>query len=130
LIAPGGFHLELDSVRGRIVSRVIESEPTDKYTPSVDRLFESAAKHFGSDLLAVVLTGMGDDGRNGVTAVKACGGTVIAESEETAVIYGMPQQAIRSGAVDLVLPLHDIPTAIQSGVARDNVHRRTARGSA
>ena len=54
---------------------------------------------------------------------------MIAESEETAVIYGMPQQAIHSGAVDLVLPLHDIPTAIQSGVARDNVHSRKSRGS-
>jgi two-component system chemotaxis response regulator CheB len=85
----------------------------------VDRLFESAAKHFGADLLAVVLTGMGDDGRKGVAAVKECGGTVLAESEETAVIFGMPQQAIRTGAVDQVLPLNEIPGAIQSGVRRE-----------
>jgi two-component system chemotaxis response regulator CheB len=116
LLAPGGFHLELESVRGRIVTRLVKQRDGDKYTPSVDRLFESAAKHFGSDLLSVVLTGMGDDGRCGVRAVKECGGTVIAESEETAVIFGMPQQAIRTGAVDLVLPLNDIPTAIQSGL--------------
>ncbi len=129
LVAPGGYHLELESVRGRILSRIVEQEPGDKYTPSVDRLFRSAAKHFGRDLLAVVLTGMGDDGRRGICTVKECGGTVIAESEETAVIYGMPQQAVRSGAVDLLLPLSEIPTAIQFGVARDQNRRRSARGS-
>lgn len=129
LIAPGGHHLELDTVRGRILSRVIKQGPGDKYTPSVDRLFTSAAKHFGSDLLAVVLTGMGDDGRKGVCAVKESGGTVIAESEETAVIYGMPQQAVRTGCVDCVLPLHEIPTAIQIGVVRGHDHDRSSRGS-
>ena len=64
----------------------------------------------------MVLTGMGDDGRRGVATVKKGGGTVIAESEETAVIFGMPQQAIRTGAVDQVLPLGEIATAIQLGV--------------
>lgn len=118
LIAAGGTHLELENRRGEIVTRVTESAPGDKYTPSVDRLFESAAKHCGTDLLAVVLTGMGDDGRRGVSAVKECGGRVIAESEESAVIFGMPQQAIRSGAVDSVLSLSEIPTAIQYGRAR------------
>ena len=97
-----------------IVTRVTESRDSDRYTPSADRLFESAAKNCGSDLLAVVLTGMGNDGRSGAMAVKRSGGKVIAESEETAVIFGMPQQAIRSGSVDLVLPLGEIPTAIQS----------------
>jgi len=116
LVAPGGSHLELETVNGRVVTRVTSPQPGDKYTPSVDRLFQSAAKHFGSDLLALVLTGMGDDGRRGVTAVKQCGGTVIAESEETAVIFGMPQQAIRTGAVDRVLTLPEIPGAIQSGI--------------
>ncbi len=119
-VAPGGHHLELENRKGRVVTRVSGSEPGDKYSPSVDRLFESAAKHFGADLLAVVLTGMGDDGRRGAEAVKRAGGTVIAESEESAVIFGMPQQVIRSGFVDRVLPLGQIPTAIQSGLARDS----------
>jgi two-component system chemotaxis response regulator CheB len=118
LVAPGGSHLELETRRGRIVSRIAPCGSGDKYAPSVDRLFESAAKHFGSDLLAVVLTGMGDDGRRGVQRVKECGGQVIAESEETAVIYGMPQQALRTGAVDRVLPLDEIPVAILSGLRR------------
>lgn len=127
LIAPGGHHLELESRSGVIRTRVVQSTGADKYTPSVDRLFESAAKHLGSDLLAVVLTGMGDDGRSGVLSVKQAGGMVIAESEETAVIFGMPQQAIRTGVVDLVLPLHEIPTAIQSGARRERTDRGPGR---
>lgn len=118
-VAPGGHHLELENSGGRVLTRVVAADPSDKYSPSVDRLFESAAKHFGADLLAVVLTGMGDDGRRGAEAVKRNGGSVIAESEESAVIFGMPQQAIRSGCVDRVLPLGEIPAAIQSGLPRD-----------
>ena len=118
-IAPGGHHLELEVIDGRVVTRISEAVEGDKYVPSVDRLFASASKHFGPDLLAVVLTGMGDDGRRGVEVVKQEGGAVIAESEESAVIFGMPQQAIRSGCVDRVLSLGDIPKAIQSGLARD-----------
>ena len=128
-LAPGGCHLELESRAGRILTRVTECDAGDKYTPSVDRLFRSAAKHYGSDLLSVVLTGMGDDGKKGVLAVKEAGGRVIAESEETAVIFGMPQQAIRAGVVDEVLPLHEVPRAIQSGVARDGSKAAMGRGS-
>jgi two-component system chemotaxis response regulator CheB len=95
---------------------VVASEPSDRYAPSVDRLFESSAKAFGPDLLAVVLTGMGDDGSRGVLAVKANGGKVIAESEQSAVIHGMPQQAIRSGAVDRVLSLSEMASAIRYGL--------------
>jgi two-component system chemotaxis response regulator CheB len=84
----------------------------------VDRLFASVAKHWGGDALAVVLTGMGDDGRAGVRAIKDAGGQVVAESEQTAVVFGMPQQAIRSGAVDAVLPLPEIATAIELGCAQ------------
>ncbi len=118
LIAPGGYHLEFEHERGRAVARLVPKQPTDKYAPSVDRMLTSAAKHYGSELMAVILTGMGDDGRRGVVAVKQAGGTVIAESEETAVIFGMPQQAIRTGMVDAVLPLDAMALAIQSGVPR------------
>jgi two-component system chemotaxis response regulator CheB len=118
MVAPGGCHLEIESSGSRAVAQVVPGMPSDKYTPSVDRLFESAAKHYGSGLLALVLTGMGDDGRRGARAVKDAGGAVIAESESTAVIFGMPQQAIRTGAVDLVLPLSDVASAIQRGVGR------------
>jgi two-component system chemotaxis response regulator CheB len=116
LLAPGGKHLELETIGGKIVSRIIEASEQDKYVPSVDKLFESAAKHIGAGLLSIVLTGMGDDGRQGVQAVKLSGGRIVAESESTAVIFGMPQQAIRSGVVDEVLPLGEIAQAIQTGL--------------
>jgi two-component system chemotaxis response regulator CheB len=115
MVAPGGKHLELECPAGRIMTRLVATTSSDKYAPSVDRLFTSAAKQIGSDLQAVVLTGMGDDGRVGVQAVKDGGGTVIAESEETAVIFGMPQQAIRTGVVDRILRLDEIAAAIGNG---------------
>jgi two-component system chemotaxis response regulator CheB len=118
LVAPGGHHLEFDAHRGKVSTRVVAKRGADKYAPSVDCLFESAAKHYGRDLVAVVLTGMGDDGKRGVRDVSRSGGLVIAESEETAVIFGMPQQAIRTGMVDMVLPLGDIAASIQSGVGQ------------
>ncbi len=118
LIAPGGKHLELEEVRGRVVVRLADRAPGEKYAPSVDRLFTSAAKAFGRSLCAVVLTGMGNDGKVGVADVKQAGGSVIAESEETAVIFGMPQQAIQTGAVDVVLPLGAIGKALQGGIRR------------
>jgi len=124
LIAPGGCHLELASKGKTCVARILPRVEQDKYTPSVDRLFISAAKHYGRELLAIVLTGMGDDGREGAAAVKQSGGAVIAESEETAIIFGMPQQAIRSGVVDAVLPLDSIPEAILTGVPRIEARKR------
>jgi two-component system chemotaxis response regulator CheB len=118
LVAPGGHHLEFAAHRGVVSTRIVAKEASEKYAPSVDRMFESAAKHYGRDLVAVVLTGMGDDGKRGVPKVSSSGGLVIAESEETAVVFGMPQQAIRTGMVDMVLPLGDIAASIQSGVGR------------
>ena len=115
LVAPGGSHLEFATQDHRVVTTLSARTERDKYAPSVDRLFTSAAKQFGSETLAIVLTGMGDDGRQGVGAVKASGGTVWAESEETAVIFGMPQQAIRTGSVDRVLPLGELAASIQGG---------------
>jgi two-component system chemotaxis response regulator CheB len=128
LVAPGGGHLEVEAAGGRVRAVVSAASPSDKYAPSVDRLFESAAKACAADLLAVVLTGMGDDGRLGALAVKAAGGRVLAESDETAVIHGMPQQAIRTGAVDAVLPLHEMASAIRGGWHRARAAKGTGEG--
>jgi two-component system chemotaxis response regulator CheB len=119
LVAPGNQHLELDRAGPGAVVRLVPRRDDDKYAPSVDRLFVTAARVYGEDLLAVVLTGMGDDGRLGAAAVKEHNGRVIAESEETAVIFGMPRQAIRAGCVDAVLPLHDIAGALRRGQVPD-----------
>ncbi len=116
LVAPGGRHLELERAEAVLRVRLGLRTATDRYVPSVDRLFASAAKHAGPELLAMVLTGMGDDGREGVRAVRAAGGRVVAEAEETAVVFGMPQQAIRTGCVDAVLPLGELAGALRAGV--------------
>jgi two-component system chemotaxis response regulator CheB len=117
LVAPGGSHLLLERRGERVETRVEPDRAAVwRYVPSIDRLFESAAKQYGERLMAVVLTGMGDDGREGALQVKRSGGRVIAESEETAVIYGMPRQVVSAGAADEILPLHRIPAAIQRGL--------------
>jgi two-component system chemotaxis response regulator CheB len=116
LIAPGGSHLELEAVGSHVVTRLHADASSARYVPSVDRLFASAAKNVGGNVLAIVLTGMGDDGREGARQVKEAGGRVIAESEETAVIYGMPKQVVNAGLADRVLPLNEIPAAIDNAI--------------
>jgi len=105
LIAPGGHHLLVKRDREGLFAELVPRNPSDKYAPSADRMMASVAESCGSAVLGVVLTGMGNDGTAGVQAIKKLKGQCIAESKESAVIFGMPQEAIRSGAVDKVLPL-------------------------
>ena len=105
LIAPGGHHLLVKRDREGLFVEIVPREPSDKYVPSADRMMASVAEACGSAVLGVVLTGMGNDGTAGALAIKRLNGQCIAESKESAVIFGMPQEAIRSGAVDKVLPL-------------------------
>jgi two-component system, chemotaxis family, protein-glutamate methylesterase/glutaminase len=108
IICPGGKCIEVQRGREGLVSVVVEPGPDDRHIPSVDRLFTSAAEVAGDRAVAVVLTGMGDDGARGAVAIKQCGGTVLAEAPETAVIYGMPGAAVRTGKVDVSLPLRSL----------------------
>ena len=127
LVCPGGHNMILKKKHQTI--RVILKEATgrDKYVPSVDLMMSSAAEHFGPMTVGVVLTGMGNDGKAGVVEIKKKGGYTIAEAESTAVIFGMPNEAIKTGAVDRVLPLHKIPGEIIMTVAgkRERKWKRT-----
>lgn len=105
LIAPGGHHMIIKRDREGLVADIVPRSPSDKYVPSADRLFMSVAEACGTAALGVVLTGMGKDGVEGALAIKRRKGRCIAESEESAVIFGMPQEAIKAGAIDKVLPL-------------------------
>ena len=105
LIAPGGRNMVFTELNGGIVARIVEPAAQDRYIPSVDAMFASLADIYGARLLAVVLTGMGNDGSKGVRAVKKAGGEVLAEAEDSAVVFGMPREAIATGQVDKVLPL-------------------------
>ncbi|MGZ8868536.1 MAG: protein-glutamate methylesterase/protein-glutamine glutaminase [Thermoanaerobaculia bacterium] len=111
-IAPGGQQMEVRREGSSLHARIFDSSPAELHSPSVDRLLESASNACGQRLLAVVLTGMGDDGAHAVRKVHARGGHTIAESAETAIIFGMPGEAIKTGCVNEVLPLGDIPAAI------------------
>jgi two-component system, chemotaxis family, protein-glutamate methylesterase/glutaminase len=110
LVAPGGHHLQVvRDAEGSLRARVHRgSVATARYVPSVDRLFTSAAAACGRHLCGVVLTGMGNDGQAGIQAIRRGGGLTIAESADTAVVYGMPQAAVETGAVDEVLALGEI----------------------
>ena len=111
-IAPGGMQSEVRRIAEGLQIRVSPAGTSDLYAPSVDRLFQSASSACGERMIAIVMTGMGDDGAEAIRAVRERGGKTIAESSETAIIFGMPAEAIRTGAVDEVLPLPLIPNAI------------------
>lgn len=99
-----------------------QTELVNFVRPSADLLFESVAAAYGERAIAVVLTGTGHDGSMGVTAIKKRGGTVIVQDEASSEFFGMPSAAIKTGAVDFVLSLDEIPTALQalvSGEASD-----------
>jgi two-component system chemotaxis response regulator CheB len=108
VICPGGQHLGFVRHGDRVKMVLDRAGEDDRYVPSVDRMMASAAEAFGADLVGVILTGMGHDGRLGMAQIKRQGGFTIAESEETAVVFGMPHEAILEGAVDVVAPLHGI----------------------
>jgi two-component system chemotaxis response regulator CheB len=107
-VCPGGRCMQVVRDGSGWAAEVVPPGSADRYVPSVDRLFTSAAPAVGNKLIAVVLTGMGDDGARGVVAVKEAGGLVLAEAADTAVIYGMPGAAARTGAVDRSLPLRPL----------------------
>lgn len=104
-VCPGGKSVEIEMQDGKPFARVVDSLSSDRYAPSADRLFRTASRVLGKRVTGVVLTGMGDDGAAGVVEIKNAGGQVFVESEETAVIYGMPRCAKQTGVVDEVWPL-------------------------
>jgi two-component system chemotaxis response regulator CheB len=113
-ICPGGQHLritpsgriQLDGSSGRI----------NGYLPNIDVTMESVAAFAGAMSIGAILTGMGNDGANGAKAIKAAGGLVLAQDETTCVIFGMPAEAIKAGAVHETLGIDDIYAAIEKRV--------------
>jgi two-component system chemotaxis response regulator CheB len=104
-VAPAGAQTIISAGINGPALKVSDKAHPDLHTPSADALFESAASVYGERTLAIVLTGMGEDGARGAEAVRAAGGHVIAESNETAVVFGMPRSVIERGCADAMLPL-------------------------
>jgi len=107
-VAPGGFHMETERVRDGVSIRLHEEHPENSCRPAVDVLFRSVAKSYGSKVLSVVLTGMGQDGLKGCEAIAAAGGQVLVQDEASSVVWGMPGAVSNAGLADKVLPLKEL----------------------
>lgn len=120
-IAPGGFHTTVKKMGTTLAITTDETPPLRGHRPAVDVLFETVSLIQGYQKLAVILTGMGSDGTEGMKKLKQTGHTkVIAESEKTSVVYGMPKAAVATNLVDEIKDLHDIGEAIVHTVVQWN----------
>jgi two-component system chemotaxis response regulator CheB len=107
-IAPGGRHLAVERSGANYIARVFDGEPVNRHKPSVEVLFESAARLVGRNALGVMLTGMGADGAAAMRKMRDAGSYNFCQDEATCVVFGMPREAIAHGAADEVLPLAQI----------------------
>jgi two-component system chemotaxis response regulator CheB len=112
LIAPGNFHSLLKRSGARYYVEVKEGPLVSRHRPSVDVLFRSAARYAGKNAVGVIMTGMGDDGAKGMLELKDAGAYNIAQDEHSCVVFGMPNEAIKLGGVDKVLPLENIAGSV------------------
>lgn len=113
-IAPGGFHLSLVRSGTNYVAQVDLEPPVNRHRPSVDVLFDSAARHAGKNAIGVILTGMGRDGADGLLHMRQAGAYTLAQDEASCVVFGMPREAIAVGAAHEVVPLQDISQRVMT----------------
>ncbi|HEX8947770.1 MAG TPA: chemotaxis response regulator protein-glutamate methylesterase [Dissulfurispiraceae bacterium] len=117
LVAPGGGHMRVARKRSLdTVVSISENKEDFIYRPSVDALMSSVAEFFPGRALGVILTGMGNDGLHGLTALKKTGGRIFAQNEETCVVYGMPKAVVEAGIADKILSLEEIAGEIINSV--------------
>ena len=118
-ICPGNRHLKIRHVPQGDMVVLVDKAPVNGHRPSVDVLFHSVAKEFGSESAAILMTGMGDDGADGMGAVQSAGGVTIAQSLDTCVVDSMPRAAIEAGSAGRVVPLAAIPSILQNLCSKD-----------
>ena len=112
VIAPGGKHLVIKRRAGSAICALDDRPPVLSVKPAANIMFQSVADNYGGNVLCVILTGMGRDGTDGAMVLHQKGAYVLAESQKTCVVYGMPKAAVDAGVVDEVLPLNEIPDAM------------------
>ncbi|MBF0589361.1 MAG: chemotaxis response regulator protein-glutamate methylesterase [Magnetococcales bacterium] len=105
LIAPGSHHMLLKRSGARYFVEIKEGPLVSRHRPSVDVLFRSAARYAGKNAVGIIMTGMGDDGARGMKEMKDAGATNIAQDEASCIVFGMPNEAIKHGGVDIIKPL-------------------------
>jgi two-component system chemotaxis response regulator CheB len=113
LIAPGGKHMLLKRSGAQYFVEVVDGPLVNRHRPSVDVLFRSVAKCAGANALGIIMTGMGDDGAAGLLEMRHAGAQTLGQDEETCVVYGMPKEAVKRGAVERSVPLGAIAREIQ-----------------
>jgi two-component system chemotaxis response regulator CheB len=116
-IAPGDYHMLIHSDGAGIRTQLNQMPPENSCRPSVDVLFRSVAENFGANALAVVLTGMGRDGKLGAEMIRDAGGRIFAQDEATSVVWGMPRAVAQSGLADEVLPLSQVAEQLVNAMA-------------
>jgi two-component system chemotaxis response regulator CheB len=113
LIAPGGRHLIFEKTSGQIIARITDEPRETLYHPSADIMMSSIAEVINAPLIGVIMTGMGKDGLEGLKLIKQKEGYVVAQDEETCIVYGMPKAAVDEGVADAVVPLQNIPSILK-----------------
>jgi two-component system chemotaxis response regulator CheB len=111
-LAPGHSHLLVRREGTGYVTELSKAEPVNRHRPAVDVLFQAVAAHAGANAIGVILTGMGKDGAQGLLEMRQRGAWTIGQDESTCVVYGMPREAARVGALDDVAPLGDVAARI------------------
>lgn len=118
LLAPGDHHIQVEKSGAKYYVRIRQGPPVHHQRPSVDVLFNSVARAVGANAIGVLLTGMGTDGAKGMMAMKEKGAHTMAQDETTSVVFGMPKEAIRTGAAGEVVPLQKIPEDLVNTISR------------
>ena len=126
LVAPGGRHMLVEREQAQVTVRLTRSDTVNGHRPSADVLFRSLAEVVGAKSIGMILTGMGEDGADGISAIQKAGGHTVAQDESSSVVYGMPKAAIERGVVDRVLPLLQMAGYLNSLSSKQ---QRQQRGS-
>jgi len=108
LLAPGNRHLKLDRDGARYVVRIVDGPRVNRHKPSVDVLFESVARIAGKNAMGTILTGMGNDGAQGMLSMRTAGSVTLAQDEASCIVYGMPKEAVKLGAAQMSVPLTEV----------------------
>jgi two-component system chemotaxis response regulator CheB len=114
LVAPGGSHLKISNINAEPMVVLSKSPPVQGMRPSVDVLFQSAGETFGDKVVGLIMTGMGEDGADGMESIRAAGGLTLAQDRTSSVVFGMPKAAIDRKAIQKVLPLSEIGPYLNS----------------
>lgn len=121
LIAPGGKHVKVVRKGDDYIIRTVRASKTNRQCPSADILFHSVAKSAGPNAVGIILTGMGEDGADGIAAMKKAGAYTIAQDEASCVVFGMPNAAIKRGVIDVVASPDDMPVLVLAKVKKPRI---------